>query len=94
MRMQKRDKDSIRTVDGLEHKPYSAAGSQYGGTQSLLEVWGAQAIAKGSLWCILWAFQVFFTAVHRRLRWKVLQILHNIFHDPHQDASACISSLN
>lgn len=93
MRMQKRDKDSIWTVDGLEHKPGSAAGSQY---DHLLKVWGAQAIAKGSLWCILWAFQVVLTAVHRRLRGKVLQILHNVFHDPHQDActSACTSSLN
>lgn len=50
-----------------------------------IHAWGAQANAKGSLWCILRAFEVVLTAVHGRLRGMVLQILHNIVHDPHQD---------
>ena len=56
----------------------------------LIYAWGAQASAKGCLWCNLWAFEVALAAVYGRLRGKVLHTLGSIFLDLHKDICTCL----
>lgn len=56
----------------------------------LIHAWGAQASAKGSLWCILWAFGVALSAVDGRLRGKVSHTSRNILLDLHKDVCTCL----